>query len=86
MKAIVYEEYGTPDVLHLKEVEKPMPKEDQVLVKVHASSINYFDWHILRGDLFLLRLTTGGLLKPRHKILRDDIAGRVEAVGMFLIN
>jgi NADPH:quinone reductase-like Zn-dependent oxidoreductase len=81
MKALVYEEYGSPDVLHLKEVEKPMPKEDQVLVEVHASSINYFDWHILQGDLLLLRLTTGGLRKPRQKILGDDIAGQVEAVG-----
>ena len=81
MKAVVYEEYGPPDVLRLAEVEKPTPKENEVLVKVHATSINYFDWHILQGDLFLLRLTTGGLRKPRHKILGDDIAGRVEAVG-----
>ena len=81
MKAIVYEKYGPPDVLRLKEVEKPTPKEDEVLVKVHAASINYSDWHILRGDL-LLRLMGNGLLKPKHKILGDDIAGRVEAVGV----
>jgi NADPH:quinone reductase-like Zn-dependent oxidoreductase len=81
MKAIVYDEYGPPDVLHLKEVDKPAPKDDEVLVQVHAASVNYFDWHILRGDLLLLRLTTGGLLRPRHKILGDDMAGRVEAVG-----
>jgi NADPH:quinone reductase-like Zn-dependent oxidoreductase len=81
MKAIVYKEYGPPDVLQLKEVEKPAPKEDEVLVKVHAASINYSDWHILRGDL-LLRLMGNGLLKPKHKILGDDIAGRVEAVGV----
>ena len=81
MKAIVYTKYGPPDVLQLKEVEKPTPKEDEVLVKVHAASINYSDWHFLRGDL-LLRLTTGGLQKPKHKILGDDIAGRVEAVGV----
>jgi NADPH:quinone reductase-like Zn-dependent oxidoreductase len=81
MKAIVYKEYGPPDVLQLKEVEKPAPKEDEVLVKVHAASINYSDWHILRGDL-LLRIMGNGLLKPKHKILGDDIAGRVEAVGV----
>jgi NADPH:quinone reductase-like Zn-dependent oxidoreductase len=81
MKAIVYEEYGPPKVLQLQEVNKPSPKEHEVLVQVHATSINYFDWHILQGDLLLLRLTTGGLRKPRQKILGDDIAGRVEAVG-----
>ncbi len=82
MKAIVYEKYGPPEVLQLKEVEKPAPKDDEVLVEVHASSINYIDWQILRGESFFLRLTTGGLLKPKHKILGDDIAGRVEAVGV----
>ena len=82
MKAIVYEKYGPPDVLQLEEVEKPAPKEDEVLVKVHASSVNYFDWHILIGESLFLRLTTGGLLKPKHKILGDDIAGQVEAVGV----
>jgi NADPH:quinone reductase-like Zn-dependent oxidoreductase len=81
MKAIVYEKYGPPDVLQLKEVEKPAPREDEVLVKIHAASINYSDWHILRGDL-LLRLMGNGVLKPKHKILGDDIAGRVEAVGV----
>jgi NADPH:quinone reductase-like Zn-dependent oxidoreductase len=82
MKAIVYTNYGPPDVLQLKEIEKPAPKEDEVLVKVHAASVNYIDWQILRGESFFLRLTTGGLLKPKHKILGDDIAGRVEAVGL----
>ena len=82
MKAIVYEKYGPPEVLQLKEVEKPAPKDNEVLVKVHAASVNYIDWQILRGESFFLRLTTGGLLKPKHKILGDDIAGRVEAVGI----
>ena len=82
MRAIVYEEYGPPEVLQLKEVEKPAPKDNEVLVKVHAASVNYIDWQILRGESFFLRLTTGGLLKPKHKILGDDIAGRVEAVGI----
>jgi len=80
MKAIVYEKYGPPDVLQLKEVEKPTPKDDQVLVKVHAASVNYPDWGCLRGKPFYLRLMTG-LLKPKNKILGTDIAGRVEAVG-----
>jgi NADPH:quinone reductase-like Zn-dependent oxidoreductase len=81
MKAVVCEQYGAPtQVLAFKEVEKPMPKNNEVLVQVHAASLNAGDWHILRGEP-LLRLTTGGLLKPRHQILGDDIAGRVEAVG-----
>jgi NADPH:quinone reductase-like Zn-dependent oxidoreductase len=81
MKAIVYTEYGPPDVLQLKEVEKPTPKDNEVLVKVHAASANAWDWHKLRADPFLVRLMGGGLLKPKDKILGADIAGRVEAVG-----
>ena len=80
MKAIVYEKYGPPDVLQLKDVEKPMPKEDEVLIKVHATSVNWGDWHNLRADPFLVRLMAG-VLKPKNKILGSDIAGRVEAVG-----
>jgi len=81
MKAIVYTKYGPPDVLELKEVEKPTPKDDEVLIKVHAASANAADWHLLRGDPFLLRLTGNGLLKPKNKILGADVAGRVEAIG-----
>ena len=80
MKAIVYRRYGSPDVLELQEIQKPIVKEDEVLVKVHAASINAADWHLLRGDPFFLRLYSG-LLKPKHKILGADVAGRVEAVG-----
>jgi NADPH:quinone reductase-like Zn-dependent oxidoreductase len=80
MKAIVYTEYGSPEVLQLKEVEKPTAKEDEVLVNVRAVSVNPFEWHHLRGTPFPLRLSSG-LLKPKHKILGLDIAGRVEAVG-----
>jgi NADPH:quinone reductase-like Zn-dependent oxidoreductase len=80
VKAIVFETYGPPEVLRLKEVEKPTPKEDEVLVEIHAASINYVDWQVLRGESFLMRLMNG-LLKPKHKILGDDLAGRVEAVG-----
>jgi len=81
MKAILYTKYGPPDVLQLKEVEKPIPKDDEVLIKVHAASANACDWHLLRADPFLVRLMGGGLLKPKNKILGSDIAGRVEAVG-----
>ena len=81
MKAIVYHKYGSPEVLQLKEVEKPTPKDDEVLVKVHAASLNAADWHLLRGKPFLVRLMGFGLLKPKNKILGADMAGRVEAVG-----
>jgi NADPH:quinone reductase-like Zn-dependent oxidoreductase len=81
MKAIVYTKYGPPDVLQLKEVEKPAPKDDEVLIKVHAASLNAYDWHALTADIFLVRLMGFGLLKPKNKILGADIAGRVEAVG-----
>ena len=80
MKAIVNEEYGSPDVFEFKEVKKPTPTENEVLVKIHAASANAADWHIMRADPFLVRLSLG-FLKPKHKILGSDIAGRVEAVG-----
>ena len=81
MKAIVYTKYGPPDVLKLKEVEKPALKEAEVLVKVYAVSVNAYDWHLLSADIFLIRLMGGGLLKPKNTILGADIAGKVEAVG-----
>jgi NADPH:quinone reductase-like Zn-dependent oxidoreductase len=81
MKAIVYTRYGPPDVLELKEVEKPTPEDNEVLIKVHATSVNWSDWHTLRADPFLVRLAAG-LLKPKNKILGFDVAGRVEAVGV----
>ena len=81
MKAIVCTKYGKPDVLHLQEVGKPAPGEDEVLVKVHAASVNAYDWHMLTADIFLVRLMGGGLLKPNNTIPGADIAGRVEAVG-----
>ena len=80
MKAMVRHEYGAPDVLKLEEVHKPTPKDDEVLIKVHAASANPVDWRLLRADPFLVRLFAG-LLKPKHKILGADISGRVEAVG-----
>ncbi|CRK84757.1 NAD(P)-dependent alcohol dehydrogenase [Neobacillus massiliamazoniensis] len=79
MKAITYNKYGTTEVLKLKEVEKPTLKDNEVLIKVHAVSVNSWDWELLRGKPFLTRL--GGLLKPKYKILGADIAGQVEAIG-----
>lgn len=80
MKAIVATKYGSPDVLNLEEVEKPAPKDNEVLVKVRAASVNAGDWHLLRADPFLARLAFG-LLRPKYKVLGADIAGQVEAVG-----
>ncbi len=79
MRAIVYHKYGTPDVLKLEEVDKPTPKDDEVLIKVYAVSINDWDLGLLDGD-FINRLLNG-LRKPKKKILGSDIAGQVEAVG-----
>jgi len=82
MKAIVYEKYGPPDdVLELREVEKPTPSDDEVLVKVHAAAVNYSEWGFVRGKPFLVRLWSG-FLKPKYKIPGADVAGRVEAVGV----
>jgi NADPH:quinone reductase-like Zn-dependent oxidoreductase len=80
MKAIVYTEYGSPDVLKFKEVAKPTPKENEVLVKIHAASANPADWHTMRAAPFLARLVNG-FLKPKNPGLGADVAGRVEAVG-----
>jgi NADPH:quinone reductase-like Zn-dependent oxidoreductase len=79
MRAIVYTKYGPPEVLQLKEVAKPTPKDDEVLIKVQAVSVNRSDWEGLRGKPLYARI--GGLLKPRHQILGSDIAGRVEMAG-----
>jgi NADPH:quinone reductase-like Zn-dependent oxidoreductase len=80
MKAIVYKKYGSPDVLQMEEVEKPAPNENQVLIKVHAASINAGDYRTMRADPFLIRLMSG-LLKPKDPRLGWDLAGYVEAVG-----
>src|SRR3972149_4013199 len=81
MKAIVYTKCGSPDVLQLKDVEKPTPNDNEALIKIHAASVNAYDWHFLTADIFLIRLMGGGLLKPKYTRLGADIAGRVEAVG-----
>ena len=80
MKAVVYTKYGSPDVLHVTEVDKPVAKEGEVLVKIHAASINSWDWDQLRGKQLLVRFI-GGLRRPKYQILGADIAGRIETVG-----
>ncbi len=81
MKAIVYTKYGPPEALQLTEVEKPTPKEKQVLVKVHAASVNALDWRGFTMPSLLVRLMRGGLLKPKNPKVGVDVAGTVEAVG-----
>ncbi|MCB0065813.1 MAG: NAD(P)-dependent alcohol dehydrogenase [Caldilineaceae bacterium] len=80
MKAITYTQYGTPDVLKLVETDKPIPKDGEVLVKIHAASVNALDWHLLTADIFLVRFGEG-LFKPKRSRLGADLAGVVEAVG-----
>jgi len=79
MKALVYIQYGSPDVLELKEVEKPVPKDNEVLVKVYASSVNVEDLDYLTGKSWAVRML--GPFKPKYRILGFDVAGRVDAVG-----
>ncbi|HEX8870956.1 MAG TPA: NAD(P)-dependent alcohol dehydrogenase [Lentzea sp.] len=79
MKAVVYTRYGPPDVLRLADLDTPVPGDDQVLVKVHAVSLNASDWEALRGKPLYARI--GGPFRPRHRILGSDIAGRVAAAG-----
>src|SRR5438067_12026731 len=81
MKAIVYHEFGSPDVLRLEEVDKPVPNDNQILVKVRAVSVNPLDWHFMEGTPYLGRLPAFGLLKPKVERLGVDYAGTVEAVG-----
>jgi len=80
MKAMVYHDYGSPDVLELQEIDRPIVDDDQVLVRVHAASVNRRDWHFLTGTPFMVRLMAG-LRVPRAKVLGIDVAGRVEAIG-----
>src|SRR5215212_6052730 len=79
MKAIVYTKYGPPEVLQLKEMAKPAPRDDEVLIKVRAVSVNRSDWEGLIGKPLYARI--GGLLRPRQQILGSDVAGQVEMAG-----
>jgi len=80
MKAIVYHEYGSPDVLRFEQTEKPLPNDNQVLIKVRAASVNPLDWHYMRGEPYLVRMEAG-LRKPQDTRMGADVAGRIEAVG-----
>ncbi|MGH2417321.1 MAG: NAD(P)-dependent alcohol dehydrogenase [Candidatus Limnocylindria bacterium] len=80
MKAIVYRQYGSPDVLRLEDVPKPAPKDGEVLVRVHAAALNALDWHMLRGKPYIARMSMGWR-KPKRSIPGVDMAGTVEAVG-----
>jgi len=85
MKAVIYEKFGSPDVLEYREVEKPTVKEDDILVKIHASSMNAIDWHIRIPTPSFARLMGGSaktlFMKPRFPILGTDFAGKIESVG-----
>src|SRR5512139_2573144 len=81
MNAIICIKYGSPDVLQLQEVAKPTPQDEEVLINIHASSINARDWRLVRAKPFFIRLVPRGFLRPKNKILGADVAGRVEAIG-----
>jgi NADPH:quinone reductase-like Zn-dependent oxidoreductase len=80
MKAILYTEYGAPNVLKLKEIKKPTPQDDEVLIRIYAAAVTAGDVIVVKGEPFLIRLSSG-LLEPKHKIPGKEMAGRVEAVG-----
>jgi NADPH:quinone reductase-like Zn-dependent oxidoreductase len=80
LKAIIYTKYGGPEVLQIKEVEKPSPRDNEVLIKVYAVSLNDWDWGLFQGTTFVNRLLYG-LVKPKKQILGSDVAGRIEAIG-----
>jgi NADPH:quinone reductase-like Zn-dependent oxidoreductase len=81
MKAIVQERFGPADTLRLADIEMPVIGADDVLVRVHAAALNPYDWHVLRGDPYIARLTGIGLIKPKSRVAGIDAAGRVQAVG-----
>jgi NADPH:quinone reductase-like Zn-dependent oxidoreductase len=84
MKAIICPKYGSPDVLQLQDVVKPVPQEDEMLIEIHAASLNSRDLRMLRANPFFMRLMPGGLFRPKNKILGADLAGRVEATGQLI--
>src|ERR1035441_8938004 len=80
MKAVVCTRYGPPDLLELRDLATPVPAENEVLIRIHAASLNHLDWHLMRGDPFLVRFFFG-LFNPKHEIIGSDFSGRVEVVG-----
>jgi NADPH:quinone reductase-like Zn-dependent oxidoreductase len=81
MKAILFTKYGSPDFLEVADIERPTPKDNEVLVKVHAASVNSWDWELLMGKPFINRMMFGLLRPKKINILGCDIAGQVETVG-----
>ena len=81
MKAAVCSRYGPPHVVQISDVEKPAPRDNEVLIKVRAASLNPLDWHVMRGKPYILRIMGGGLRGPKDTRLGRDVAGQVEAVG-----
>ena len=81
MKAIVYHKYGSPDVLELKEVEKPVPKDNEVLIKVHATTVTPMDWHFRQPGKNVIARMMAGPIKPKNPILGVELAGEIEAIG-----
>jgi NADPH:quinone reductase-like Zn-dependent oxidoreductase len=81
LKAAVYTRYGPPDVVQITDVEKPVPKDNEVLIRIRAASVNPYDWHFMRGEPYPVRIAAGGLRKPKDTRLGADVAGEVEAVG-----
>src|SRR6188472_1500261 len=84
MKAIVQDRYGSPDNLEVREIDKPVPGDHEVLVRVHAATVNARDWHVMRGDPYVARLMDPagmGLRRPKIKVRGTDFAGRVESVS-----
>jgi NADPH:quinone reductase-like Zn-dependent oxidoreductase len=82
MKAIVQDSYGSPeDVLEFQDIDKPVVKDDEMLVRVHAASVHPDVWHVVRGLPYVLRIMGAGLLKPKNSVPGTDVAGHVESVG-----
>ena len=85
MKAIVYREYGPPDVLHCEEIDKPVPGDKEILIKVRAAALNPLDWHMMRGKPYIMRAMGGALQRPKTaRTVGVDVAGVVEAVGKLV--
>src|SRR5580700_2939319 len=81
MKAAIYTRYGPPEVVQIADVEKPVPKDDEVLIRVRAAAVNPYDWHFMRGEPYAVRIAAGGLRKPKDSRLGADVAGEIEVAG-----
>jgi NADPH:quinone reductase-like Zn-dependent oxidoreductase len=86
MKAVVYTRFGSPDVLEIRDIKKPVPNDDQILIKVRAASVNPYDWHFMEGTPYIMRAMMVGIRKPKDPRLGVDYAGTVEAVGKNVTN